>query len=176
MQQAAIFQTLADYNRWMNERLYARCGELPAAERERDRGAFFGSISGTLNHIMLADMLWLDRFYQVAPRRRFSTLDETVYADFAELSAARARLDAEISDWVATLDDAWLAQPVTFTSLVSPNPRSFRRGDALLHFFNHQTHHRGQVTTLLKQAGIEPGVTDLLWLPGLELQQPTTTG
>lgn len=59
MQQAAIFRTLADYNRWMNERLYARCDELPAVERERDRGAFFGSISGTLNHILLADILWL---------------------------------------------------------------------------------------------------------------------
>ncbi len=169
MQQHAYFITMADYNRWMNTRLYAVCADMPAAELQRDRGAFFRSIHGTLNHILLADMLWLDRFYGRPPRRHFQALDEIVCAEFGELRQAREALDTEICDWIATLVPDWLAEPMTFTSLVSPQPRSFPRWHALMHFFNHQTHHRGQVTTLISQAGYEPGVTDLLWLPGMEI-------
>lgn len=169
MQQREYFITMAHYNRWMNERIYDLCADMTAAEYRRDRKAFFRSIHGTLNHIMLADMLWLDRFYGRSPRRVFQSLDEEVCRDFEELRHARGTLDEEICDWVESLDDDWLAQPFNFASLVSPRPRTFLRRHALMHFFNHQTHHRGQVTTLLSQAGYDPGVTDLMWLPGMEI-------
>lgn len=169
MQQHDYFRTLARYNGWMNERLYALCAAMPESLLKQDRQAFFKSIHGTLNHIMLADILWLDRFYGCPPRRVFHSLDEEIYSDFEELRRARNTLDREISDWVEGLDDDWLAQPFSFTSLVSPRPRTFLRWHALMHFFNHQTHHRGQVTTLLNQAGYDPGVTDLMLLPGMEV-------
>jgi uncharacterized damage-inducible protein DinB len=157
---------MARYNRWMNERLYAACEKLPDAERKKDRGAFFRSIHGTLNHILLGDRLWLSRFLSRA--FQFGTLADELYADFAELSRERAKTDAEILDWVATLDERRLAAPCAFRSVVKQRDQRFPMWFLAQNFFNHQTHHRGQVTTLLMQAGVDPGVTDLLWLPGME--------
>jgi uncharacterized damage-inducible protein DinB len=158
-------RTLAAYNRWMNERLYALCAELPDAERKRDRGAFFKSIHGTLNHLLLGDRIWLARFRgEVFP---FTSLDQELYADFAELRAERERTDREIEAWVASLGDADFAGTLRYTSIVNPAPRSHPFWVAATHFFNHQAHHRGQLTTLLTQAGVDPGVTDLIWLPEL---------
>lgn len=147
MQALAYVRTMAAYSRWMNERLYALCAELPDAERKRDRAAFFCSIHGTLNRLLLADRLWLGRFTGVP--FAIEGLDQELHADFDELSRARAGTDDAIDAWVATLDDEELWLPVA-------------------HFFNHQTHHRGQLTTLLEQAGRDPGVTDLIRLPGIE--------
>jgi len=160
------FRTMARYNRWMNERVYERCEKLPDAERKADRGAFFRSIHGTLNHLLLGDRLWLSRF--LSREFRVSTLADELYADFAELRRERAKTDAEILEWVETLDEGRLALPLKFRSMVGNRERSFPLWFAVQHFFNHQTHHRGQVTTLLMQAGVDPGVTDLLWLPGME--------
>ncbi len=160
------FLTLARYNRWMNERLYAVCAEIPDAERKRDRGAFFKSIHGTLNHLLLGDKLWMGRFVD----RPFSVdgLDQELYADFDALRAERSRMDEEILEFTASLDDAALDADLRFTTIVNPDEHVFALRHVLLHFFNHQTHHRGQLTTLIKQAGHEPGVTDLMWLPGVE--------
>ena len=158
--------TMARYNRWMNERLYDCCGKLSDAERKRDRGAFFRSIHGTLNHLLLGDRLWLSRF--LARDFRVRSLADELYADFAELRHERARTDAEILEWVETLGEERLAGSLKFRSVVGNEDRSFPLWFAAQQFFNHQTHHRGQVTTLLMQAGIDPGVTDLLWLPEME--------
>jgi uncharacterized damage-inducible protein DinB len=158
-------QAMARYNRWMNERLYERCAALSDAERKADRKAFFGSIHGTLNHLLLGDRLWLSRF--LAREFRFGSLADELYADFAELRRERAKTDAEILDWVGSLSEERLAGPLKFRSVVGNKDRSFPHWFAAQHFFNHQTHHRGQLTTLLSQAGIDPGVTDLLWLPGM---------
>jgi len=159
------FRAMARYNRWMNERIYERCEKLPDAERKADRGAFFRSIHGTLNHLLLGDRLWLSRFL---PREfRVSTLADELYADFAELRRERAKTDSEILEWVESLDEKRLAAPLKFRSIVGSD-RSFPLWFAVQHFFNHQTHHRGQVTTLLMQSGVDPGVTDLMWLPGME--------
>jgi uncharacterized damage-inducible protein DinB len=160
---------MARYNRWMNERLYALCAELPDAERRRDRGAFFRSIHGTLNHLLLADHVWMGRF--LGSPRHFPSLDHEVHAGFEPLRVARAELDAEIERWVEGLADAALAGELRYRSMVNPQERALPLWAALTHFFNHQTHHRGQLTTLLSQAGRDPGVTDLLWLPGV--QQPS---
>jgi len=165
MNPLAWARTLAAYNRWMNERLYAQCAGLPDAERKRDRAAFFESIRGTLNHLLLADRIWLGRF-RGAPFA-VASLDQELYADFAELRAERAKTDGEIDAWVASLREADFAGTLHYTSLVNPAPRSLPFWVAATHFFNHQAHHRGQLTTLLMQAGVDPGVTDLIWLPEL---------
>ena len=152
---------MAAYNRWMNEKVYETAARLNDEERKRDRGAFFKSIHGTLNHIMLADRRWLGRLLQdpsfddgTAP------LDQELYADFEALRAARIALDGTIDAFVTTLDDAKLAASMRYVGRGVPVEHP--TGWAVAQLFNHQTHHRGQVTTLLMQAGHDPGVTDLI--------------
>ena len=161
-----VFRAMARYNRWMNERLYDCCEKLSDQERKLDRRAFFRSIHGTLNHLLLGDRLWLSRF--LSREFRAGSLADELYSDFAELRGERAKTDAEILGWVETLGEERLAGSLKFRSMVGNKDRSFPMWFAMQQFFNHQTHHRGQVTTLLMQAGIDPGVTDLLWLPGME--------
>lgn len=157
-------RAMARYNRWMNERLYDCCAGLSDAERKRDAGAFFRSIHGTLNHLLLADRIWMGRF----TGRPFpaKSLDQELYADFDELRAERAATDAAITQWVDGLTEADLAGELAYTGMTNPAPRRCPLWFAVTHFFNHQTHHRGQLTTLLFQRGIDPGVTDLIALPG----------
>ena len=164
---AETFRTLARYNRWMNQRLYAVCAELPDAERRRDRGAFFRSIHGTLNHGLLADHIWLARFR--GGTFAFGALDDTLHEPFDELRAAREAADAETLAWAGSLTDEGLAATLRYTSVVRPRPRAYPLWVAATHFFNHQTHHRGQLTALLSQSGCDYGVTDLIWMPGTEL-------
>lgn len=160
------FTTMARYNRWMNQRLYEVCADIPDTKRKRDRRAFFKSIHGTLNHLLLGDRLWLGRFLD----RPFQVeaLDQELYADFTELRRQREHTDSEILAFTGTLDEQALARDFRFATLVNPGEHVFPFRHVLLHFFNHQTHHRGQLTTLIQQAGFEPGVTDLMWLPGVE--------
>jgi uncharacterized damage-inducible protein DinB len=154
-------RALARYNRWMNEKLYAIAAELSDAERKRDRGAFFKSIHGTLNHLMVGDRVWLSRFTgDEKLMEGITDLDVELYSDFAELARARKKMDDRIDAFVATLSDEKLAATFHYV----------RRGEAyssplwwcVIHMFNHQTHHRGQVTTLFMQAGRDPGATDLV--------------
>lgn len=154
---------MAAYNRWMNERLYEVCATLSEEERRRDMGAFFRSVHGTLNHILLADRVWMGRFLgePFAP----TSLDQELYADFATLRAQREREDARIIAWAVGLTPETLEGELCYTSMVKPEPRRCAYSLAVSHFFNHQTHHRGQLTTLLTQLGRDPGVTDLIWLP-----------
>jgi uncharacterized damage-inducible protein DinB len=155
--------TMALYNRWMNERLYECCARLPNDVRKKDTGAFFKSIHGTLNHLLLADRVWLGRF--TGKPFVVSSLAQELYADFDELRSERARTDAFIIEWVGSLDERSLARELIYTTIVNPQQRHTPFWFTLAHFFNHQTHHRGQLTTLLHQQGIDPGVTDLLALP-----------
>lgn len=156
---------LARYNRWMNDKLYALCATLSDEERKRDRGAFFKSIHGTFNHILLADRVWLARFKGVTAPDGFMgpggvrTLDQELFADFGELRRERALTDDELSEWISGLDEERLAAPLVYMrhGQKVDSPLYF----AVAHVFNHQTHHRGQVTTLLTQQGRDPGVTDL---------------
>lgn len=158
--------TMAAYNEWMNRRLYDVCARVPEAERRRDRKAFFRSIHGTLNHGLLADRIWLGRFLD----RPFGAgpLDRELCADFDELRREREKTDAEILAWARGLTAAALAAPLRFTSIVKRAEHVYPLWACVVHFFNHQTHHRGQLTTLLSQCGEDYGVTDLMWLPGLE--------
>jgi uncharacterized damage-inducible protein DinB len=160
-----LFAAFARYNRWMNEKLYGLAAALPDEERKRDRGAFFKSIHGTFNHLLVADRVWLSRFNGVAAPQGFMapdirTLDQELYADFTQLRSERAQTDAELSSWVAELTVERLAAPLVYVRagkrLESP------LWGAVAHLFNHQTHHRGQLTTLFSQSGNDPGVTDLV--------------
>lgn len=156
---------MARYNQWMNENLYAVCADLSDDERKADRRLFFGSIHGTLNHLLLADKVWLGRF----TRQPFDVrgLDQELFADFSSLREARADTDRLILEWTAGLTEAELARDLEYRSISKPAPRSLPMWIAVTHLFNHQTHHRGQVTTALSQLGIDYGVTDLIASPAL---------
>ncbi len=168
MKKTNYFKSLSQYNYWMNEQLFEVCNIIPDAIRKEDQGAFFRSIHGTLNHILLADKLWLSRFkHQLF---EINSLDQELFADFEALGQERQKTDQEIIAWVNSLNEEQLATPLRFTSAVQRRECVFPLWHAATHFFNHQTHHRGQVTTLLHQCGYEVGVTDFLWLPGAELE------
>ncbi len=163
-------RTMQTYNRWMNDRLYGCCSKLSDEERKRDVGAFFKSIHGTLNHLLLGDRIWLGRF--TGTPFVVKSLDQELYSDFAQLRSERKATDVAISDWSSSLSEADLAGELPYMSVVNPKPRRLPLWLAVTHFFNHQTHHRGQLTTLLVQCDIDPGVTDLIWLPELQSQSP----
>lgn len=156
-------QTLCRYNTWMNQRLYEACAGLTDEQRKRDLGAFFKSIHGTLNHLLLADRVWLGRATGVPFAVR--SLDQELYADFTELRAQRERTDAELTAWIASLQPQDFARDLAYTTISRPQPAQKPLWLVVAHLFNHQTHHRGQLTTLLKQSGTDPGVTDLLAMP-----------
>ena len=155
------YTVMANYNQWMNQKLYAVCADIPDRERKSDRGAFFKSIDGTLNHILIGDLIWLGRFTQ---QPFTATLDQVLYGDFSELRAERERLDLKIIDWSKNLTPSWLNETLTYTNS-SGFTRTLPHWLLTTHMFNHQTHHRGQLTTLLNQMGYNPGVTDLPAMP-----------
>lgn len=165
MFQGNYAQLMADYNRWMNEKLYDACAKLSDDERKRQRGAYFDSIHGTLNHILWGDRIWLGRFngkdYPSPPIR------EWLHGDFAALRAARINHDKEIGDWAAGVSEAWLREPMTWKSSLYSVTRTHPRWVFVTQMFNHQTHHRAQVATLLFQCDIDIGITDLPMLPAL---------
>jgi uncharacterized damage-inducible protein DinB len=156
-------RTLAAYNAWVNARIYEACAELPDEARKRDMGAFFKSIHGTLNHLLLADRIWLGRFTGIPFPA--TSLDQELYGDFAELTSERAREDARLCAWVASLHADDFEKDLSFVSIARPQPRTVPFWIALTHFFNHQAHHRGQVSTLLFQSGVDIGATDLIAFP-----------
>lgn len=157
--------SLARYNRWMNDKLYGLAAGLSDDERKRDRGAFFKSIHGTFNHLLVADRIWLARFRAEPVEEGFigpgiRSLDQELYRDFDALRRERALTDTELSSWVSELTAERLQGPLVYV-------RAARKHEhplwwAVSHLFNHQTHHRGQITTLLVQAGTDPGTTDLV--------------
>ena len=164
------YRRLAEYNTWMNETLYESCSQLSDEERKRDLGAFFRSIHGTLNHLLMVDHAWLLRCTQDAERYsprdasgsaiRLASLDQILYEDFGALRSQRRVTDRLLEDWVGSLDAATLAGIIQYKSSLGPERHPLWW--VLTHLFNHQTHHRGQVTTLIKQLGRDPGVTDLI--------------
>jgi uncharacterized damage-inducible protein DinB len=163
---------MAGYNEWMNTRLYEAASALPATVLLADKGAFFGSLYGTLNHILLGDIIWLKRF--AAHPAAHSALDpvramptpvtyDVREGDFGLLREQRAMLDKVIGEWAGSLSEDDLGHVLKWHNLAGvPFSRPFSA--LVMHLFNHQTHHRGQATTLLSQAGVDMGATDLLML------------
>jgi uncharacterized damage-inducible protein DinB len=155
---------MAEYNAWMNGKLYDGCARLSDEERKRDRGAFFGSIHGTLNHLVWGDRGWLPRF----TGKTYGTpvpVGTALYDDFAALRAARVEMDQEILAWARGVTQEWLAAPMTWTSKMYGFTQTQPRWVQVVQMFNHQTHHRGQVHAMLTAAGIDIGVTDVPLLP-----------
>ena len=166
-----IASLMAAYNRWMNERLYEAAATLDAESLAADKGAFFCSILGTLNHIAVADTIWLHRFARheasfssLTALSKFpppSSLTQSLAPDLAGLRGYRRALDEVVERWVAELTPEHLSADISYTNMAGvESSRNF--GALLQHVFNHQTHHRGQVSTLLFQSGVDVGVTDLL--------------
>ena len=166
MNSLETFQTLNRYNTWMNEKLYAVCAQIDDAQRKRDRAAPFASMHGTLNHLLLTDRVWMSRFQNAPPPQGIHALDQELYSDFEELRRERETQDEIISTYIDGLTPLELKRTLTFRGMSNPAEFTCSLSLALLHFFNHQTHHRGQLTTLLEQAGHDCGVTDLLRMPG----------
>ena len=159
---------MAAYNAEMNRRLYAAAAELPDATRRQDRGAWFGSIHGTLCHLLSADRQWMSRFAGWEPPPPGIANSPRLIEDFAELRTAREAADARIEAWTATLTPDWLAGDLTWFSGGSQQEMSQKRWVLLTHLFNHQTHHRGQAHDLITQAGVRPAATDLPWILDLK--------
>lgn len=160
----AYVRTMARYNAWQNESLFAAAATLDDAARRQDRGAFFKSIHGTLCHLLWADRMWLSRFAGTAkPIQRIHESGDLV-ADWADLAAQRQSFDGTILDWARTLSPEWLADDMVWFS--GATQREMRKPRTLLvvHLFNHQTHHRGQVHAMLTAAGARPEDTDLMLL------------
>lgn len=150
---------MARYNEWMNSRMYALCAGLPEAELRKDRGAFFKSIYLTLNHIVYGDLAFMSRFVGIPATVPEPGVD--LFDGFAALRAEREALDARLLAWAASLTPAWLAEPLTYASKIDGKVRTVPKWALVTHMFNHQTHHRGQVTTLLAQMGLDIGSTDI---------------
>jgi uncharacterized damage-inducible protein DinB len=156
---AAHGHLMARYNAWMNTRLYAVCATLPEADLRKDRGAFFRSIYATLNHIAYGDLAFLSRF--AGDTSGVPELGADLFGSFGVLRSERAALDQRLLGWSESLSPAWLAESLTYTSKVDGRTRTVPNWVLVTHLFNHQTHHRGQVTTLLSQMGLDVGSTDL---------------
>jgi uncharacterized damage-inducible protein DinB len=165
MQSLDLMRLQAAHNTWMNHRLFAVCVDLTDEERKRDLGAFFGSIHGTFNHLLLADRVWLGRLTD----RPFpiKSLAQELYSDFEELRRERERTDADIEAFIDGLTEADLERELHYTSAMTHDRRAYAYPVVLTHLFHHQTHHRGQITTLIGQLGHDFGETDLILMPGL---------
>lgn len=152
---------MARYNKWQNENLYAAAAGLSEAERKQDRGAFFKSIHGTLSHILWADRVWMARFDGWDRPDTPNAESGSMIADFATLRTERERDDQQIISWTDQLPDGDLAGPLEFFSGALKSNISMPLWTCLTHFFNHQTHHRGQAHAMITAAGGTPHDTDL---------------
>jgi uncharacterized damage-inducible protein DinB len=161
-----LARTMAAYNRWQNDSLYGAASGLDDTARRADRGAFFGSIQATLTHLLWGDRMWMHRF-AATPKATRTSIEESVMevAGWAELVEAREAMDRAIVAWAHGLDAERLAGSLTWYS--GALGREVQRPLDLLvaHFFNHQTHHRGQVHAMLTAAGAKPADTDLFAMP-----------
>jgi uncharacterized damage-inducible protein DinB len=164
----AYIRVMASYNSEMNRRIYAGADRLTDAQRREDRGLFWKSLHGTLCHLLWADRQWMSRLDGWPPNTIPNPQSPTLIADFAELRAERENADARIEEFANRTDDAWLDQDlVWFSGSAKKEMRMAKRG-LMVHFFNHQTHHRGQAHAALTGFGVDPGDTDLfLLVPGL---------
>lgn len=161
----SYLRVMSRYNRWQNQALFKAAGYLSDDERTRDRGAFWGSVHGTLSHIYWADRIWLSRFDITEPPS-VSLADSARYVqDFSQLMTERDELDQKVIHW----SDEWQVGPIKgelewFSGSIQRNAKA-PLSVVLVHFFNHQTHHRGQAHALITAAGGATEDTDLFLMP-----------
>ncbi len=157
----AHVRTMARYNRWQNNSLYRAADGLTDAARREDRGAFFASIHGTFCHLLWGDSIWMHRFAGTSKPEGGIRESPRLVAGWVELHQRRDAMDATILAWAAGLDPAWLEGDLSWFSGALGKEMTKPRWFLLTHFFNHQTHHRGQVHAMLTAAGARPEDTDL---------------
>jgi uncharacterized damage-inducible protein DinB len=155
------FQRMAAYNRWANAQLYDAVGKLPPAEIEAPRSGFFPSLLKTLNHILVGDTIWMGRLDGTGSPG-VTRLDQILHAEFAALRQARTATDERIIAFVDRIDPPWLEQDLHYRT-VAGAPMTTQVGQTLTHFFNHQTHHRGQAHAMLSSTDVAPPVLDLIY-------------
>lgn len=158
-------QTMARYNRWQNDSLVRATTGIGPEERERDRGAFFGSIAQTFHHVLWADRLWMSRF--TGSEAPAGGIPESVRfnGDWTAFQSVRATTDRMMLDWAARLDPDWFAGDITWFSGAIGREITKPRGLLVMQIFNHQTHHRGQIHAMLTAAGARPDATDIPFMP-----------
>jgi uncharacterized damage-inducible protein DinB len=161
MDLTAHYQMFGHYNAWANRRLYDAAALLSPEQYRADRGAFFKSVHGTLNHLLATDRIWMRRFTGEgeAPDR----LDAVLFETLSELRAAREAEDGRIISYVDGLDDDRVAGTIKYRRVSSPEQFEQQLAPALAHWFNHQTHHRGQLHALLTGLTGEAPELDLLF-------------
>ncbi len=160
----AYIRTMAAYNSEMNRRLYAAAAQLTDAQRRADRGAFWGSIQGTLCHLVWGDRQWMSRFANWPKPEAPLGQSASMIEDFNELTAERVKADAGLEEWAASVDEAWLEQDLVWFSGAARKEMRRNRAFLVAHFFNHQTHHRGQAHAMLTACDQATGDTDLMLL------------
>lgn len=153
------FRRLARYNKWANRRLYLACADFSPAEWTAPRAGFFPSLQKTLNHILVGDRVWLSRFEQVELVHR--RLDELPYPEFSDLKAARETEDERIVTYTTTLDPDRLDSDLVYSNMAG-EPQRTPLHWTLAHFFNHQTHHRGQAHAMLSSTAVKPPSLDMI--------------
>jgi len=156
---------MARYNRWQNQNLYSAADRLSEDERRRERGAFWGSIHETLNHLLWGDQMLMSRLTGSARPSVGIAESGSLCPDWTALKAERSRFDQTILDWADTIEPSWLAADLTYYSFAIQREVTQPNWVLVAHLFNHQTHHRGQVHCMLTQAGQRPSDTDLPFMP-----------
>ena len=161
----------ARYNRWINESLYQRCSTLSDEQLNEDAGLFFRSVIGTLNHLLITDLLWLQRMsnaYPILEELREiafpAQLDGCISDQLAMLWPLRQRVDDVMVRWTDLLRQDDARAVIEYTSTAG-DEYAKAVDEILQHLFNHQTHHRGQISARLSQLGVDYGTTDLLFMP-----------
>lgn len=172
MEYRSHFILMAEYSQFMNEQFFEVAAKLTEDQLSVDRGAFFGSILGTFNHILVGDLIWLSRFSTHSDRFKSliavqglphpKSLNQVIYPNLELLKPIRVQVDAAIKHWLAyEIEEGDFSRTLVYKSTTGiESERDF--GELVYHLFNHQTHHRGQVSTLLNQAGVDVGITDYL--------------
>ncbi|MEQ8295481.1 MAG: DinB family protein [Nitratireductor sp.] len=160
------FRMMAAYNRWANATLYTAAADLTDAEFSHDTGVFFKSMLGTLNHILVADRIWMKRF--TAEGEAPKSLDAIIHPNLTPLRLAREAEDGRISAWVESLSEAALAGRFTYVTVTDMKTVSQRLAPAMAHFFNHQTHHRGHAHAILSLLGRTPPSLDMIYFQRTE--------
>lgn len=168
----AYAREMARYNRWQNSQLSGFLEVLPQAELTKERGAFFGSIMGTANHLLWGDWIWMSRFDKGSgpesdPHRAGGGIHESasLCADMSEWLPLRTKIDARISAWTEALGDEPLTGDFTWYSAAMEADVTKPYAQCVIHMFNHQTHHRGQLHQMLTETGSRAPVSDIVFLP-----------
>lgn len=157
-------QRMARYNRWQNDNLIEAAGRLTSADRRADRGAFFASIEATFAHLLWADRMWMSRFAPELIARPDTRPDRGATVEWEQFIAERRELDETILGWAGALSESDFAEPLTWYSGLQKREVTRDRAFIVTHFFNHQTHHRGQIHAMLTAAGVTPSDTDLMFM------------